>query len=384
MRIAINALYRLHGGGLTHLKHLLSAWSKTEVTREHTISLFTRAENIALLQDSLSEGIQIHTVGKRPMNLLAKMAWEQLVFPRLLEKSSPDVLLCPGNLLPLRSPAPTVVVFHNAAPFCSSVTLRSTGLHDWLWFKVLGVFMRLSALVARRVIFISQYFKDLFVRRFGFPAKQGDVIYHGRDPLNVQQLDPSFLQHLGIRSPYLLSVSHLYPYKNFPALIEAYALARHVLQARGWQLVLAGIPRSEGYHQHLKGLIRRHKLDDWVVLTGGVEHQTVGPLLGSCASFVFQSTCENCPTTLIEALAAGLPIACSSAGVMPEIAGDAALYFDPFDPEDIAQALARLAENGTLRAELRQKALQQSLKFPTWDEVGQMTLHSLRRAVGDC
>lgn len=69
---------------------------------------------------------------------------------------------------------------------------------------------------------------------------------------------------------------------------------------------------------------------------------------------------------------------------MPEIAGDAALYFDPFDPEDIAQALKHLAENGTLRAELRQKALQQSLKFPTWDEVGQMTLHSLRRAVGDC
>jgi hypothetical protein len=47
MHIAVNALYRLHGGGLTHLKHLLSAWSKTEVTREHTISLFTRAERVS-------------------------------------------------------------------------------------------------------------------------------------------------------------------------------------------------------------------------------------------------------------------------------------------------------------------------------------------------
>jgi len=383
MRIAIDAAYRLHGGGLTHLKHLLDAWARTGAVRQHPISLFTRPENLAALQDSLGEGIEVHAVARRPMNLVAKVAWEQFVLPRLLVKSKLDVLLCPGNMIPLRSPVPTVVTFRNAGPFCSSVTLRSTGTHDWLWLRLLGIFMRLSARAASRVIFISRYFKDLFVRRFRFPAERGDVIYHGRDGLMMEAPAPAFLPQLGIRPPYLLSVSHLYPYKNTPALIEGYALAHQTLQSRGLQLVLVGQPRSEAYFGQLQDLIQRRGLKDWIVLTGGVPHRAIGPLLTGCEFFVFQSTCENCPTTLIEALATGVPVACSKVGVIPEVAGNAALYFDPFDPDDIARALMHMAEDCSLRAEMRQKALQQAQRFPSWDEVGEMTLTSLQRAVGE-
>jgi glycosyltransferase involved in cell wall biosynthesis len=381
MHIAINAAYRLHGGGFTHLRHLLDAWSRLRIDREHTISLFTRAENVSLLQGSLGQNIRVHTVGQPSMTLAAKLAWEQLVLPRVLAASDADVLLCTGGIVPVRSPLPTVVVLHNAGPFCRSVTVKSTGPHDWFWLKALGVLMRCSARVATRVIFISQYFKDLFVRRFRFPAERGDVIYHGRDTLPMHPSPPQSLPQLGIRSPYILSVSHLYPYKNLPALIEGYALAQDTLRARGLQLALVGKARHDSYQQQLKGLIHRRALDDWVVLTGGVEHETIGPLLAGCQSFVFQSTCENCPATLIEALAAGVPIACSNAGVMPEIAGSAALYFDPDNPAEIAVALSRLAIDGSIRAELQQKAHQRAQKFPTWDEVGQMTLSSLQRAV---
>jgi glycosyltransferase involved in cell wall biosynthesis len=384
MYIGINAIYRMHGAGLIRLGHLLISWSRDGVDKEHRILLFTREENILALRNYVSEHVDVRVIGSKNFNLLTKLVWEQCSLPKMLVRENLDVLLCPGNIAPVCSTRPVVVVFDNAGPFCTSITPRSTGVHDWAWFKVLGAFMRLSAQAASRVIFTSQHSKSLFIERFGFPDGRGDVIYQGRETSIVEQLAPPLLQQLGIRTPYLLCVSHLYPYKNIPALTEGYALVRHALQSRGLRLVLVGKPRSEGYYRQLKGLIHRHGLDGWVVLTGGVAHNVIGPLLAGCEFFVFQSTCENCPTTLIEAMAAGLPIACSSAGVMPEIAGDAALYFDPYDPEDIAQALMRLAENGTLRAELRQKALQQSLKFPTWDEVGQMTLHSLRRAVGDC
>ena len=84
--------------------------------------------------------------------------------------------------------------------------------------------------------------------------------------------------------------------------------------------------------------------------------------------------------SLIEALAADVPIACSNVGVMPEIAGDAAAYFDPYDPGDIANTLARVINDAPLRDTLRKKALEQARKFPTWDEVGEMTLRSLERA----
>jgi len=79
---------------------------------------------------------------------------------------------------------------------------------------------------------------------------------------------------------------------------------------------------------------------------------------------------------LLECDAAGVPIASSNAGAIPEIAGDAAVHFDPLDPANIGRVVARIPEDVSLRAELREKALQQALESPTWDEVGQMTLRS--------
>jgi len=381
MRIGISAAYRMHGGGLVHLRNLLKAWTRTGITKKHSIILFTRPENLAALQLAPESGIEIQLAGGRIFNLLGKLIWEQVMFPRLLAQIKPDVVFCPGNIVPLLSPVPTVVAYRNAAPFCSSVTLRATGASNWLAYKALGVLMRLSARAARRVIFISHSFKSLFVKRFGFHPERGDVIYHGRDGLSEERPDRSLLDQLGIISPYILCVAHLQPYKNLPALIEGYAVAQQTLQRCGLRLVLAGKPATERYGRRLAAQIRQRGLDGWVRLVGNLPHRDVASLLAHCQFLVFQSTCENCPTALIEALEAGVPVVCSDASVMPEIAGDNALYYDPFDSRDIARALTRLAEDRALRAELGEKARRHALKFPTWAEVGQMTMHTLERAV---
>ena len=350
------------------------------MVREHRISLFTRAESIPILADSLGEQIEVHAVGARSFTLAGKLAWEQYPLLKNLRKIRPDVLFCPGNIVPFRSPVPAVTVFHNIGPFCSNITPRSVGAYDWVWLKALGLLMRLSARSATRVIFPSRYFRDLFVQRFGLSPDRSDVIYHGRDELRTEPPEGLSLQQMGIRKPYLLSVSHLYPYKNFPALIEGYALARETLGSRNMQLVLVGNARNGSYFRELQRLVHKYGMDDSVLMTGAVPHNAVGALLAGCHAFVFQSTCENCPTALIEALAADVPIACSNVGVMPEIAGDAAAYFDPYDPSDIADTLARVIDDAPLRDTLRINALEQVQRFPTWDEVGEMTLRSLERA----
>ena len=380
MHIAISAAYRMHGGGLVHLRNILESWARTGVDREHRISLFVREESISMLADSISERVEVHAVGGRLFALAGKLAWEQSRLVSILKKAHADVLFCPGNIVPLRSPIPVVSVFHNIGPFCSTVTPRSVGGYDWLWLRVLGLLMRLSARAATRVIFPSRYFRDLFVERFGLSPDRSDVIYHGGDQLKAGPGAASLLEQLGIRKPYLLSVSHLYPYKNYPALIQGFALARETLANREVQLVLVGSARDDSYFRQLQRLVRELGMDDWVLMTGAVPHESVGALLAGCHGFVFQSTCENCPTALIEALAANVPIACSSAGVMPEIAGDAAAYFDPYDPSDIAGTLARVIDDAPLRDTLRKKALEQVQRFPMWDEVGEMTLRSLERA----
>lgn len=378
MNIAVSAPFRMHGGGLVHLRNILQAWHGSGAAAKHSITLYLRPESVPALSLPSGHRFRIEDAGDHAMGTLDRLLWEQTILPGKLKRAGANVVFCPGNLVPLRSEVPTVAVFHNAAPFHRGMRLRDLGLHDWAFFQAMGPLMRFSARAARRAVFISNYFKDLFVKRFGFPSERGDVIYHGRDALAQAGVDERLLASLGIRRPYCLSVSHLYPYKNFPALIQGFAEAR--VRASGLQLVLAGKPNQPAYLQHLRQLVIRHGLEEHVHFTGPVPHRQVGPLMAGCEFFLFQSTCENCPVSLIEALAAGLPIASSNSGVMPEIAGSGACYFDSNDPVSIAGQIRNLATNRDLRAELRDRALRQSKQFPTWEEAGRLTLQTLERA----
>jgi glycosyltransferase involved in cell wall biosynthesis len=382
MRIAVNSTHHLHGGSMTHLQNLLKAWTRAGVDREHEISLFIRAESIDAIEKSVTGQIDVKVVGGLKFSGVAKLAWEQSILPRRLKQSGTDVLLCTGNIAPMMSAVPSVVMFRHMGPFCESVSRETVSRNEWLWLRALGAMMRLSGKAATRVIFLSHYFKDIYVQGFGFPPERADVIYHGKDSLRFGTSVPSALEPLGVRPPYILSVAHLDPFRNFPELIQGYALAKPGLPDNT-QLVLAGLSSSDAYQRRLQGLVRKHRLEDSVVMTGGVPHEMVGALLDHCDSFVFTSTCENCPNSLIEALSAGVPIACSNAGVMPEIAGDAVLYFDPNDPQDISRVLKRIRVDSALRDSLRVKSRTESLKFPTWDEVGRLTLDSLVRAAED-
>jgi glycosyltransferase involved in cell wall biosynthesis len=92
--------------------------------------------------------------------------------------------------------------------------------------------------------------------------------------------------------------------------------------------------------------------------------------------FVFASSCENLPNILLEAMAAGLPIATSSGGPMPEILGESGLYFDPLKPESIAKALRRLADDADLRGRLAAGAYARAGQF-SWEQCAQSTFRFL-------
>lgn len=166
-------------------------------------------------------------------------------------------------------------------------------------------------------------------------------------------------------------------------LIEGFRLACQRHGIRNMQLVIVGRAYHAHYYRRIQALLDRLGIRDGeVLLTGEIPHEHVGHLLGGCDVYVFPSTCENCPTSLLEALAMGVPIACSRVGVMPEIAGEAALYFDPDDVEDIARRLGELMTNPDLRHQLRGKALEQARRFPGGAEVARRILWTLEQAKG--
>jgi glycosyltransferase involved in cell wall biosynthesis len=121
-------------------------------------------------------------------------------------------------------------------------------------------------------------------------------------------------------------------------------------------------------------------LQDQVMLIGAIGRQDLPGLIDSCDFFVFPSVCENCPNTLIEVMARGKALAVSDKAAMPEICGDAAVYFNPDDPEAIGAALTELARNDPHRIRLEGAARKRAGMFPTWHQVGLQTLRELEAA----
>jgi glycosyltransferase involved in cell wall biosynthesis len=236
--------------------------------------------------------------------------------------------------------------------------------------------MRLSASHADRVIFISEFFRDLFVSSDWCQRSRAEMIYLGRE--RDDSADTRDLPGIDEFRPFALCVSHLYPYKRLANLIEGYAAQEQYLSTIGLRLLIVGKTVHRGEYTRLQRLISGYGLNHMVRLYGEIPQDAVAGLMRRAEFFVFQSTCENCPSTLIEALASELPIACSSAGVMPEIAGPAARYFDPFDPADIGRALVELATDQGLRETLSRKSARQARKYPTWDGVAASAMDVLR------
>lgn len=253
---------------------------------------------------------------------------------------------------------------------------------DWLRLKVLRVIQKAAFRRANEAIFLTEYARDVIVRdlELGTPAR---VIPHGIEPADrllsgagVAPSDsaagPGFDRSVG--SLELLYVSPVAPYKHQIEVIEAIALLRRNGVAVRVQIVGGG---GSKYIDELERTVVALGLDETSV---SIERflpraEVIRRLLG-CDIFLFASTCESMPITLLEAMQAGCLICSSNYGAMPEILKDAGIYFDPRDSEDIARAIqlaqAILPESATLRQRGRSLAAQY-----TWERARDKTWRAI-------
>jgi glycosyltransferase involved in cell wall biosynthesis len=383
MHIGINALFQAGGGSLTHLIHLLREWGHAGVIRSHRVTLFASRTSHERLADELPAGVRTVVIERADRGLFARTLIEQRELPRLAAERGIDVLYCPGNTMPLRTPIPCVLSFQNAAPF-SPEAMRTVGWGQRLKWAVLGQLMKLGGRRAARVVFISEYFRDLFRRRVPMDPGRCVVIHRARQRESTVSADPQLERFYCVPRPYLLTVSHVYPYKNLIEVVDAFAALRERTGRRELALVIAGrtdlFPR---YAARLRARIAELGLGGSVHCIGSVEPAHVRPLIAGSEAFVFSSTCENCPTGLIEAIEVGVPIACSNVGVMPEVGGDAVAYYDPYSPAGLADVLTALTTDAARRAELVARCRRRVTAFPTHAESAGRILAVLEDAAGD-
>ncbi|HLN81533.1 MAG TPA: glycosyltransferase family 1 protein, partial [Thermoanaerobaculia bacterium] len=184
----------------------------------------------------------------------------------------------------------------------------------------------------------------------------------------------SRLAKLGIRKPYLICFSSPSPHKNIPALLQAFAMAqeKHRLMH---QLVVVG---------HLPpGLpIGRDGIrDDSVRVVGYLQDADLSTVVAGAELLVFPSLYEGFGLPVLEAMSAGVPVICSDRASLPEVAGDAALFFDPTNISEMSETLARAVTDRRLRETLREKGRQNVARF-SWDRTAAETLNVYRRVLG--
>jgi glycosyltransferase involved in cell wall biosynthesis len=220
----------------------------------------------------------------------------------------------------------------------------------------------------------SEIAEDLSIQ-----ADRIDVVPHGpgADPAAMPTPASTVRERLGLGpGPLVLAVSALLAHKNVGALVEAMNTVRS--RVPDAVLVVPANPTPLG--DRLLERTRQLGLEDAVVFPGWVEAADLEGLYAAATAFAFPSLREGFGLPVLEAMRRGLPVACSNASAVPEVAGDAALLFDPRKPEEIADAVTRLLTDRALAADLADRGMRRAAEF-TWQRAAEETLASYARAL---
>jgi glycosyltransferase involved in cell wall biosynthesis len=270
-------------------------------------------------------------------SLLSEVWWQFWSLPGELRRHSCDVLLSmdAGTVSRFQ---PSVVMSRDMLPFEPKELARYAYSKSY-WRLVLLKHIQVSSLRrAAGALFLTSYAASVMQRHTG-PLTNVRIIPHGIGE-NFRQLplrDGCAEPPAPIRCLY---VSNVDLYKHQWQVVRAVAK----LRSNGVPLQLTLVGRRSGRAAELlTRAIAEEGAAGFVELVDEVPHTAIPGYLAKADVFVFASSCENMPNTLIEAMASGLPIACSNRGPMPEVLQDGGSYFDPEDPDSIAAALEVLS-----------------------------------------
>jgi glycosyltransferase involved in cell wall biosynthesis len=294
---------------------------------------------------------------------------EQTLLPRAAARAKVELLHNLFTTAPILPRLPQVTTIHDV--IYKRFPETHTGLLRW----GMEVLVPLAARRSKRVITISEAAKQDIVRFLGVRPSVVDVTYEGPGLPSVEPIDRDTLRsRLGVSDTRIvLSVSAKRPHKNLERLFQALARVR---SSPGVVLVVPG------YETYYEETLRQSAavLGDRVRFTGWIDDQTLEALYREAEFLVFPSLAEGFGLPVLDALVRGTPVACSNASSLPEVAGDAALYFDPLDVDAIASAIDRLLSDSELRVRLSHAGLEQARKF-SWEKTAERTLASYERAL---
>lgn len=295
--------------------------------------------------------------------------WSQIFLPmRLYSQKDIDVFFSPAHYLPRFCPVPTVVTIHDLSYLYFPQDFLKKDLYqlrNWTKYSVEN---------ADKIIAVSETTKKDIVRSYKILPQKIKVVYNGYEKKHLAS--ESKLRLMESNHPYILYVGTLQPRKNISVLIKAFYKLLHFYP--DFKLVIAG--KKGWLYDKIFDLVTDLGLEDDVYFTDYISDNQLIFLYKNAFCFVMPSLYEGFGIPPLEAMSFGCPVLCSNTSSLPEVAGDAALYFDPKDSSDLANKIQKLKESQELRKSLVKKGYARTKQF-SWENCADSTLSLIKSVV---
>lgn len=303
--------------------------------------------------------------------------FEQIILPFVFMKEKLDLLHVPHFDAPLIYPGKLLLTVHDLIKHDSRGP-ETTTHHRWLYlFKRFG-YLALTSLIAHRadhIIVPSNFVKEDVVKRLYVSPEKITVTYEAasnsiKEVTLTEDEKTKLLNKYHLTQPFIVYTGSVYPHKNVDVLVSA--IEKHN-QTKEVDLQLALICSRSIFWERLYKKITQRGLQNWVKLLGFVEDEDVSKLYSLALALVHPSKMEGFGLTGLEAMSVGLPVISSNASCLPEVYGDAALYFNPNDTDDLVSCLETLIKDQDLRSGMATRGYLQA-RIYSWQKMAKETL----------
>lgn len=373
-QVGLNLIFLVPGetGGMeVYARELIRALVSL-APAEMRFTAFINRETASAGAEAVGELLPSVTVPVRARDRLQWVLGEQLLLPRLARRAGIELMHSMASTAPLHGPFRKIVTVHDL------IYARYPKAHAGIRARGMKMLVPRATRHSDRVITDSHSTRADLMELLHLPPERVDVVPLGigtvkrTAPLPEAEVRARFKLD---RRPVLLSVSAKRPHKNLAILIEALA---EIPAERRPVLVLPGYPTP--HESELRERASQAGVAGDVRFLGWLSEPELEGIWASASAFVFPSLYEGFGLPVLEAMARGVPVACSNASSLPEVAGDAALLFDPHDRQAIATALERLLDDAALREGLRARGSIRAREF-TWQRTASLTLESYARVL---
>jgi glycosyltransferase involved in cell wall biosynthesis len=328
-RILINTLSLTHGGGRSYVVNLLRELNRD--ARGFDFTVLTASQQLSEAEIGRLGVLNVRLPSPQvAARVLFRVLYEEVMLP--LRASRFDLLYCLADLAPAVRLAPTVVALRN-------LNIYDRRFYDTPRLRILERMVRIGLRRTDRVVFPSRAAADLITRRIPIPPARVVVIPHGVSGEPFQAAAGPVPQG---HAPYLFLPASLERHKNIPVLLECLPRVRDP-RVEVW--IAGGSETDPAHETELRALVAKLGIGSRVRFLGRVPYEQVLAYHRGALALVFPSLIETFGHPLLEAMLVGTPVLAADIPSFREIAGDAALYFPPRDPERLAGLVDELGRD---------------------------------------